>query len=171
MNLTDDFKQKVLRKFRHFRPILDVRTELNFHRRIGFSVAVEDAVRVDRAVKIIFRFRIGSGKALGGGQESLIGCRRCNRTRIHQCDRCDLAVLNLRAFPVREVSRGVPDGKCIVGRRIARTEARSAESSLHDGSCLKKRGEDSVFHKLHINRHRSRINVQRETVVSDALSF
>ena len=61
------------------------------------------------------------------------------------------------------------DRERVVGRRISRAEARSAESRLNNCSCLKQIRKYAVFHKFHVNRHGCRINIQGEPVVTDAL--
>ena len=75
--------------------------------------------------------------------------------------RCNLAVLELGAFAVREVSCRVTDRECVVCRSIAGTKARTAERSLHNRSRFHESSPLQPFLiKFHINRHGSRIHAQ-----------
>ena len=63
------------------------------------------------------------------------------------------------------------DRERAVCRSVSRAEARPAERSLDDCASVNKRGERAVLHKLHVDWHGSRVNVQKEFSVSSILSL
>ena len=109
VDLGNNLQNQILGKLRHSRPVFDVRSELDFYRRICHTLAVEDTVLVNLLVEVVCRFRVCSGELVCCGQESLVCCGCCNGTCIHQGNGRNLAVLDLGALAVREVSGGVTD--------------------------------------------------------------
>lgn len=109
MDLGNNLQNQILGKLRHSRPVFDVRSELDFYRRICHTLAVEDTVLVNLLVEVVCRFRVCSGELVCCGQESLVCCGCCNGTCIHQGNGRNLTVLDLGSLAVQEVSGGVTD--------------------------------------------------------------
>ena len=95
-------------------------------------MGIEDTVLVNIAIEMIFVFSEISIEVRCGSQHTLVGCGGCDGTGIHQSYGSDLAVLQLGAFTVREVSGRMTDTECVIGRGISGTEAGAAEGCLHD---------------------------------------
>ena len=167
VNLGNDLQHQIFRKRAHRRPVLDIRTEMDFHRGICHTMGIKYAILINLRIKMILIFADGSVEFSRRCQASLICRSRRNRTGIHQSYRSDLAVLQLGAFTVREVSCRMTDRERIVCRRIASTEARTAERSLHNSSRFQNRRRTAIFNQFHINRHGSRIHTQCELLISD----
>ena len=158
MNLGYHFQHQILWQRTHGRPVFNIRTKVNLHRRICHSFAVKDTILIDLLIKEVFRVAELYIQIRCGCQISLVGCCRSNGTGIHQCHRRDLAILQLGTFTVREVSGGMTDTETIIGRRITCTETRSAECGLKDCSGLHQHGCGTIFNQFHINRHGCRVN-------------
>ena len=109
MDLRDNLQNQVLSKLRHCRPVFDVRSELDFYRRICHALAVEDTVLVNLLVEVVCRFGIRSGKLICCSQKSLVCCGCGDGTCIHQGNGRNLSVLDFGSLAVREVSGGVTD--------------------------------------------------------------
>ena len=103
-------------------------------------------------------------------QEALVCRRRRDGTCIHQRNRSDLAILHLRAFPVREVPCRMADREGPICRGIARTKAGSAESGLDNAPSLDQISKAAILHQLHVDRHGSRVNTHRELIVTDRMA-
>ena len=168
MDLGNHFQHKILRKLRHSRPVLDIGAELDLHFRIRHSFAVKDAVLINCLIKEIFLVRVGTGICLRRSQETFICSRCCDRSGIHERNGGNLAVLDLGAFTVGEVSRGMADTESIIRRSISRAEAGTAESSLHNGSGSHKVSQHAVLRQFHVDRGTCRINAQSKGVRADA---
>ena len=130
MDLGHHLQEEILRKLRHGRPVLDVGTELDLHLGIRNPLGVKHTVLIYFGVKMIFIFADRTVKVRGRGEHALVCRRGRNRAGIHERNGSDLSVLELGALPVREVSGGVADTEGVVCRRVARTEAGTAESGL-----------------------------------------
>ena len=157
MDFGNHLKHHVFRKAAHRRPILDIGPEMDFHIRICHALGIKYTILIDFGIKVVFIFTKGPVEFGSGCEDTFVcGCG-CDGTGIHECDGCDLAVLQLASFPVGEVSCGMADTEAVVGRRISCTEAGSAESGLHDSAGLQDGGRTAVFNQFHINRHGSRI--------------
>ena len=63
------------------------------------------------------------------------------------------------------------DRKCIVGRSITCTKARSAERCLNDRSCCHQISNRTILHQLHIDRSTCRIHTECELIMSDISSL
>src|SRR5699024_2863054 len=63
------------------------------------------------------------------------------------------------------------DRQCVVRRSVSSAEARSAECSLHDSSCLHQIGYCTVLHEFHVDRHTSRIYTECKCIRTDISSF
>lgn len=74
VDLGNNLQNQVLGKLRHSRPVFDVRSELDFYRRICHTLAVEDTVLVNLLVEVVCRLRVCSGELVCCGQESLVCC-------------------------------------------------------------------------------------------------
>ena len=158
MDLGNHFQQQVVRQRRHFRPVLDIRTELDLHRGICDAFAVEYTVLIDSFVKEIFLSCIPAGILLRGGQEALVGRRCSDGTGIHESHRRDLAVLDLGTFTVGEVPRRMTDAESIVGRCVSRAETGSAEGSLDYAAAGQDIRKNTVLCQFHIDRRAGRID-------------
>ena len=132
-------------------------------------MAVEYAVRVNIAVKVIQRFAVFPGKFRGRSQVSLVCSRRRDGPRVHKRHRGNLSVLHLGALPVREVSGGMTDGEISVCRCVSRAEAGSAECRLDNRPGLHQVRKDTVSCQLRIDRRAGRINAEREIIAADIL--
>ena len=152
MNLGDHFQNQILRQFRHSRPVFDIGTELNFHRRVRLSFAVKNTVIIDRPIKEILRMAVLPCKLSRRCQITLIGRRCGNRPGVHKRYRRNLSVLDLGSLTVGEVSRCMPDAECIVGRGVTRTETGTAERRLYYRTGSQKVSQNSVLCQFHINR-------------------
>ena len=102
--------------------------------------------------------------------EALVRRRRRYGTGIHQRHGGNLSALQLGAFPVREIPGGMADGQCIVGRRVACSEAGPAERRLNDRSRADQIRHRAVFHKLHVDRRAGRIYAECKSPGTDILS-
>ena len=134
-------------------------------------MAVEDSVRINIFIEMIFLPFVLYIQVCGRSQVSLVRCCRCDRTCIHQRYGRDLSALQLASLTVREVSRSMADGERIVRRSVPCAEARSAECGLHNSSCLKEISYRTVFHKFHVNRHTCGVNAECKFICSDISSF
>ena len=157
MNLGNNFQDQVVCKCSHLRPVFDVRAKLDLYAWICYALAVKYTVLVDGFVEIVFMLRIASVKLLSRSKESFVCCCSCNGTCIHKCNRRNLAVLDLGAFTVREVSGCMTDTERIVCRCISGTEARSAECSLHNCACSDKFCKNAVLSQFHVDWSTCRI--------------
>ena len=135
--------------------------------RLGFSIAEIHAFLVDRPVKMVRNLRIPDVKVRGRGQPAVIHGRGGNGAGIHQGNRAHLSLTRLAALAVREIARRVADGELAVCRRIARTEARSAEAFPDDDTGPGDIGQGSVPEQLQIGRHGAGIDTHGKGAVSD----
>ena len=162
--------QEILFWLWHFRPVPDVGPEPELLVRKGITESEIAAFLIDCVVIFI----------LPGGDLVLHVCGSCqdpavcrgsgDGTGIHQCHCRDLPAAGFGSFPVGEITGGMPDGKGVVGRRISRAEAGSAEAWLHDGTGEGQVCGNAVFHDRQIDRRAGRINGQVEISVSDAFA-
>ena len=139
--------------------------------RVCYAVAVEDAVRIDIAVKMIGRsgvFHIQIGSCC---QITFVCCCCRDGTGIHKSHGSNLTILKLTSLTVREISGRVTNAEGIVGRCVACAEAGTAEGRLHDSASLHKLCQSAVSGKLHVNRGAGRINTQSKLVTADAAAF
>ena len=120
-------QEHIVSKLLHLRPILDVRAEAQCLFLLGLGPAVVNSCLVGLIVVVVLRNISPAIHGLCRGQLSAVGCGCCDGTCIHQCHCGHLAVSRLGALTVREVSGGMTDGQCVVGRCVTGTEARSAE--------------------------------------------
>ncbi len=171
MNLRDNLEHQIVRQRHHRWPVLDIRTKLDFDGRIRNALGVKHAVLIDLFIKEIFVLCKISVKLSGRCEIPFVCRRRRDRARIHQCHRGNLPALELRALAVGEIPRRVADGKRVVGRRVARAKAGTAEGSLEHRSGLHQLGGAAIFHKLHIDWHGRRIHAQRKRIRSNARIF
>ena len=95
-------------------------------------MGIEYTVLINIAVEMIFIFSEVAVELCCGSQHALVSCGSSDRSCIHQSYGSDLAVLQLGAFTVREVSGRMTDTECVIGRGISGTEAGAAEGCLHD---------------------------------------
>ena len=130
MDLRYHFQNQILRQSAHGRPVLDIRAKMDLHTRICHTVAVKYAILVDLAVEEIFRITEFHIQIRCCCQITFIGCGCCDGSGIHQCHRCDLSILKLGTFPVREVSGRMADTESIIGRSIPGAEARTTKCCL-----------------------------------------
>ena len=152
---------------RHLWPILDIWSKMDLLSRICHTLAVKYTVCINTAVKEILRIRKVCIHIRSRCQAAFICCCCCNGTSIHKSHGCDLSALKLAAFPVGEVSGGMPDGKGVVGRCISCSEARAAKGGFHNSSCADQIRQPSVLGQFHINGRACRVNTQREFICSD----
>ena len=132
MDLGYYLQYQILRQGPHSGPVLDIGAELDLYALVCHTMGIEDTVLVNIAIEMIFVFSEISIEVRCGSQHTLVGCSGCDGTGIHQSYGSDLAVLQLGAFTVREISGRVTDTECVIGRRITGTEAGTTERSLHD---------------------------------------
>ena len=132
MNFRNYFQYQIIGQCTHFRPVFDIWTKLNFCVRVCYTLAVKDSVFINCLIKEITRFRIFYIKIRCGSQVPLICCSCCNGTCIHQSNRRNLTILNLRTFTIREVSGRVTNTKRIVCRCISSSKARTAKRCFYN---------------------------------------
>ena len=171
VDLRYNFQDQILSQCRHLRPVFDVRSELNLHRRIRNTLTVEYSVLIDSSIKVIFRIAVCSRILSSRSQASFVCCSRRDRTGIHQGYGRDLSILDLRTFTVREVSCRMADTESIICRCITGAKTRTTECSFYDGTCLDESCQCSVLCKFHINRCTCRINTQCKCICSDTCAF
>ena len=171
MNLRYHFQNQVICQCRHFRPVFDIGTKLDFNRWICHTLAVKHTIFINCFIKVIFWIRINSFKFCCRSQAAFVGCCGSNRTCIHKCNRRNLSILNLGTFTVREVSGRMTNTEGIVGRSISGTKTRSAECCLHDCSCSDQGSQCSVLSQLHVNRSTCRIYTQSKCTIANTCTF
>ena len=120
-------------------------------------MAVKDAVRVNLAVKMVYRMAIFSRIICSRRKVPLVSRRSRNRPGIHKSHGRDLSVLDLGALTVREVTCGMTDGEGIVGRGVACAEAGAAECRLDNSARLHQIRQCSILRQLHVDRRAGRI--------------
>ena len=164
--------QQVFLQSGHLGPVLDVGTVAQLGGGIGLAEALIAALGVNGAVIGVLQI-VGRGRFVlevgSGSQHAAVGCGGSDGTGIHQCDGRDLAVAGLGAFAVGEVTGGVTDGQCIVGRGITGTEAGAAECRLHDCTGLHQGGGGAVFGDSQIDGCRGSVNAHIKVAVADGL--
>ena len=158
MDLRNNLHNKILRKCRHLWPVLNIGTKLDLYRRISYTLAVKNTIFINSLIKEIFLTCISSGIFLSRSKESLISSCSSYRAGIHKCHRRNLAILDLRAFTVREISGGMTNAERIVCRCVTSPKARSAESSLNYSTCFQQISQNTIFCQFHINWSTCRIN-------------
>ena len=158
MNLGYHLQNHMPGKSAHCRPVLNVRSKVNLHIRIGRSLTVKYTIFINLFVKEIFRIPVFHIQVCSRGQIALVRCGRRNGTRIHQRNRRNLSALQLGALPIREIPCGMPDAEAIIRRGVSGSKARPAESGFQNRSCLHKRCGRTIPDQLHVNRHGCRID-------------
>ncbi len=151
------FKKHIFRHRIHFRPILDIGTVTEFFGKVLATESVVDPALVYLAVEVIWLVRILEVYVGSGCDDTSVGGCGRNGARVHQGYKRYLALTRLRSLAVGEIARGVADGKSVVRRNIAGSEARTAEGGLYYDTGLEKFLSYAVTRGGHVDGHRLRI--------------
>ena len=164
--------QQVFLQSGHLGPVLDVGTVAQLGGGIGLTEALIAALGVNRAVISVLQI-LGRGRFVleigSSSQHAAVGSGGSDGTGIHQSHGRDLTVAGLGAFAVGEVTGGVTDGQCVVGRGITGTEAGAAESGLHDCASLHQGGGGAVLGDGQIDGSGGSVNTHIKVAVADRL--
>ena len=114
--------------------------------------AVVEAALVDLSVVLVAGVVVLEVDVGGSGDDATVGSRGSDGACIHQGNERELALTRLRTFAVGEVTCGVADAESVVGRYVAGTEARTAESRLDDDTSLEQFFGDVVARGSQIDR-------------------
>ena len=157
-------EQDVVAERLHRGPRLDVGTLDQLVGRLRLAKAPVHALLVRRVVKGVLAGLVPSllGQVGRRRQDAAVGSRCRNGAGVHQGHGAQLAITRLGTLAVREVTRGVADGQTVVGRRVAGTEARTAERRAHDRASLHKVVDIAAACKLECHGLARGIDRQRE---------
>ena len=104
----------------------------------------------------------------GRREHAAVERRGRDGTRVHQRDRRGLPLGGLGTFAVGEVARGMPRGKPLVARHVARAEAGPAEAGLDRCARAHQGGQVPAFGQRQIHRQARGIHREREAAHAPA---
>ena len=133
---------------------------------LRIAVAVVHALLIGRCVKLIGQrgklvIEIGCSR-----NHAAHSCGCGNASCIHERHAGDLSLAGLGALAVGEVTRGVAQGKPVVGRHVTCTEARTAEGRLDHSTLRKQRSGHTLARQLERNGNTGGVDRERECTVA-----
>ena len=164
-----DADEHILLKGGKGRPIGDVGAEAQRRVLLRMAKAIVHVLLIDLPIeRALVRPVARVVDRAGRREHAAVERRGGDGARVHQRDSRGLPLSGLRAFAVGEVARGMPRGKALVARHVARAEAGPAEAGLDRCARAHQGGQVPAFGQRQIHRQARGIHREREAAHAPA---